>query len=405
MKKALQLALGVLTAIGGFFDIGNLITAAQAGAAFRFQLLWALALGTIIVTLLVEMSGRFAAVTRKSIPEAVREHFGVRIWVVPFVVLVLLHFLTLAAEIGGIAFALQLLTGISFQVWAIPVGVLVWLFLWRATFNAIEYSTASLGMIALCFVAAAVMYHPPRADVLAGLLPSLPQQDAAKYWLFAVSIIGALIAPYMFYFYSSGAVEDEWDQTYLGVNRVVAVVGMAFGAVITGAVIVVAGLVLHPLGIRVDSINQPAFMLTGAFPFWGFLLFAVSMGIACVGASTEVGLSLAYSVSQTFGWDWGQTLEPQKDARFALTYTAAVLLAALLMAFGLDPLKLTVYTMALNAMVLPVVSVPFLLLMNDSRMLRQFHNGMLSNAATAIIVIISLVLFVVSLPLLIAGGG
>jgi Mn2+/Fe2+ NRAMP family transporter len=404
MKKALQLALGVLTAVGGFFDIGNLVTAAQAGATFRFQLLWALVLGTVMVIILVEMSGRFAAVTRKPIPAAVREHFGARVWFVPFAVLVLLHFLTLAAEIGGVAFALQLVTGISFRIWALPVGVLMWLFLWRATFDAIEYSTASLGMIALCFVVAAVMYRPAGSEVLAGVLPSLPKSEGAKYWLYAVSIIGALIAPYMFYFYSSGAVEDMWDQTFLGVNRVVAVTGMMFGAVITGAVVVVAGLVLHPIGVEVDSLNQTAFMLSGAFPFWGFLLFAASMGIACVGASTEVGLSLAYTVSQTFGWDWGQSLDPKQDARFTLTYTAAILLAALLMTTGLDPLKLTIWTMAVNATVLPVVTLPFLLLMNDGRLLRQFRNGAFANTAAAIIVVISLVLFVVSIPLLVMGG-
>src|SRR3954468_18379282 len=100
MKKALQLALGILTAIGGFFDIGNLVTASQAGATFRFQLLWALLVGTIIVIFLVEMSGRFAAMSKKTIPEAVREHFGVRFFIAPFLVLVLLHLLTLAAEIG-----------------------------------------------------------------------------------------------------------------------------------------------------------------------------------------------------------------------------------------------------------------------------------------------------------------
>ena len=130
MKKALQIALGVLTGIGGFFDIGNLVTGAQAGAQFRFQLLWALLLGTLVVTLLVEMSGRFASVTKKAIPEAVRDHLGIRVWAVPFVVVVLLHVLTLTAEIGGISFALQLVSGVSFAAWAIPVGALIWLFLW-----------------------------------------------------------------------------------------------------------------------------------------------------------------------------------------------------------------------------------------------------------------------------------
>ncbi|HMC57205.1 MAG TPA: divalent metal cation transporter, partial [Gemmatimonadaceae bacterium] len=128
------------------------------------------------------------------------------------------------------------------------------------------------------------------------------------------------------------------------------------------------------------------------------------MAIACVGASTEVGLSLAYTVAQTFGWNWGQSLEPKKDARFALTYTVAILLATLLMVLGIDPLKLTIYTMALNATVLPIVSIPFLLLMNDGHLMRQFRNGPIANAAAGIIVIISIVLFFVSIPLLIVGG-
>src|SRR3954468_678795 len=129
MKKALQLALGILTAIGGFFDIGNLVTASQSGATFRFQLLWPLLVGTIIVIFLVEMSGRFAAVTKKALPEAIREHLGVRLCIGPFLVLALLHLLTLAAEIGGIALALQLLTGIRYTYWALPIGILIWLFL------------------------------------------------------------------------------------------------------------------------------------------------------------------------------------------------------------------------------------------------------------------------------------
>ena len=404
MKKGLQLALGIFTAIGGFFDIGNLVTASQAGATFRFQLLWALALGTVIVIFLVEMSGRYAAVSQKPIPAAVREHFGVRFWIVPFCVLALLHFLTLAAEIGGIAFALQLLSGISLRWWALPVGILVWLFLWRSTFSAVEYSTASLGMIALCFVAAAVALHAPRHEVLAGILPSLPSEGPTKYWLYAVSIVGALIAPYLFYFYSSGAVEDEWDRSYLWINRGVAVLGMAFGAAITAGVIIVAGMVLHPQQISVGSINQAALMLTTTFPFWGFALFAVSMGIACLGAALEVSLSFAYSTSQTFGWRWGENLEPANDARFALVYTGAILLASLIIVLGIDPLKLTIYTMALNAAVLPIVAIPFLLLLNDRHVLGEHANGIVSNVAVASIVVIAFVLLVVSIPLVVIGS-
>jgi NRAMP (natural resistance-associated macrophage protein)-like metal ion transporter len=405
VKKATQLALGILTSVGGFFDVGNIATSAQAGASFRFQLIWALLLATILVIFLVEMSGRFAAVSGKALPDAIREHFGFSFWFVPFVILTLTHFLILSAEIGGISFALQLVTGIHFSWWAMPVALLVWLFLWRAKFNTIENSTSLLGLITLCFVVAAIAHHPPIHDLIAGAIPTLPQHDAPKYWFIGVSIIGAVLAPYLFYFYSSGAIEDEWDETYIGVNRGISFIGMSFGALIALGAIVVAAMVLAPRGIEVNDYQQAALMLSEAFPYWGFVLFAASMGIACLGAALEVSLSMAYATAQTFGWNWGEDLEPGKDARFSLVYTGAIFLSALVIAFGVDPLKLTLLTMAINAAVLPFVTLPFLLLMNDARLLRERKNGWLSNAVVVFVTILSLVLAVVSIPLTVMGGS
>jgi Mn2+/Fe2+ NRAMP family transporter len=401
----MQFALGILTSVGGFFDVGNIATSAQAGASFRFQLMWALALATILVIFLVEMSGRFAAVAQKPMPAAIREHFGFTFWFIPFLVLTLTHFLILSAEIGGISFALQLVTGIHYSVWAMPVALLIWLFLWRAKFSTIENSSSLLGLITLCFVVAALRHHPPAADLLAGFIPTLPQHDAAKYWFIAVSIIGAVLAPYLFYFYSSGAIEDEWDETYIVVNRAVSIMGMGFGSVIALGALVVAAMVLQPRGIEVTDYNQAAIMLTATFPYWGFVLFAVAMGIACLGAALEVSLSMAYTTAQTFGWNWGEDLAPADNARFSLVYTGAVFLSALIIAFGVDPLKLTLLTMAVNAAVLPFVIIPFLLLMNDEKLLRDKKNGWMSNAVVIFVVLLSFVLAVVSIPLSIVGGS
>ncbi|HEY3569983.1 MAG TPA: divalent metal cation transporter [Thermoanaerobaculia bacterium] len=405
MKKAATLALGILTSVGGFFDVGNLATAAQAGGVFRLQLLWPLLLGTLLVIFLVEMSGRFAAVTRQALPDAIRTHLGFATWLVPFLVLSLVHFLVLGAEIGGICFALHLVTGLPTPVWALPVAALVWLFLWRASFSAIENSTSLLGLLTLAFVVAAWQHRPPTGQILAGMLPTLPHHDPARYWFIAVSLLGAVISPYMFYFYSSGAVEDKWDDSYIGVNRGVSVIGMGFGSLISVGAIVVAAVVLAPRGIQVDDYHQAALMLTTAFPFWGFVLFAASMAIACLGAATEVALSMAYATAQTYGWNWGEDLDPREDARFCLMYTGAILGSALLILFGVDPLKLTLLTMAVNAAVLPFVAIPFLLLMNDRKLLKEHRNGWISNTVTLVVVVLSIVLAIVSIPLLIQGGS
>jgi Mn2+/Fe2+ NRAMP family transporter len=405
MKKATQLALGILTSVGGFFDVGNIATSAQAGASFRFQLIWALVLATILVIFLVEMSGRFAAVSQKALPDAIREHLGFGFWFIPFIILTLTHFLILSAEIGGISFALQLVTGIKFSWFAMPVALLVWLFLWRSKFNTIENSTSLLGLITLCFVGAAIAHHPSLRELGAGALPSLPTRDPMKYWFIAVSLLGSVLAPYLFYFYSSGAIEDKWDETYVGVNRGIAFIGMSFGAVIALGALVVSALVLGSRGIEVDDYQQAALMLTKAFPFWGFVLFAAAMGIACLGAALEVSLSMAYATAQTFGWNWGEDLKPSKDARFSLVYTGAIFLSALVIAFGVDPLKLTLLTMVINAAVMPFVTLPFLLLMNDAKLLHRFKNGWLSNAVVLFVTALSIVLAIVSIPLAIVGGS
>ena len=58
MSRALELFLGVLTAVGGFVELGQLTFAVNAGSTFRFDLLWVVALGTTGIIVYCEMAGR-----------------------------------------------------------------------------------------------------------------------------------------------------------------------------------------------------------------------------------------------------------------------------------------------------------------------------------------------------------
>jgi Mn2+/Fe2+ NRAMP family transporter len=405
VKKALEIALGIVTSIGGFLDVGSIATAAQAGAAFGFQLIWVIVLGTICIIFLVEMSGRLAAVSKHTLVDALRERFGVNFYLVPFVTELLMDFLVLAAEIGGICLALQLITGISFYWWALPVAFVIWLLLWKETFSIIENGTSFFGLVTLCFVVAAVMIHPPWKEVAAGVLPSLPTHDKSHYWFIAVAILGATISPYLFYFYSSGAIEDKWDKGYLGVNRAVAGLGMSFGSVVSIGLLIVSAMVFLPRGIQIDSYEQAALILTGLFGYWGFILFVASLGITCLGAALEVSLDMGYIVSQAFGWNWSENQPPQEDARFSTTYTVCIFAASLLMLARIDPLKLTLFTMALTAAILPLVIIPFLILMNDEHYLGKHRNGFISNTVIIFIIGLTFILAVVAIPLGILGGS
>src|SRR5215211_4412514 len=310
MSKMLQVALGIITAIGGFLEVGSVTTAAQAGSSFGFQLLWPIGLGTLCLIFLVEMSGRLSAVSKHTIVEALRDRFGFGFYMVVLVLITGVVFLVLAAEIGGIALSLQISTGLGFPWWALPVVLVVWLLLWRGTFSVIENGSSTLGLLTISFAVAAYKLHPDWSAVASGFIPTLPTSDKASYWFIAVSILGATISPYLMYFYSSGAVEDKWDETYIGINRFIAGFGMSFGGFLSSAVLIVAALVLLPRGIQVDSFGQVALMTTVPLPHWGFELFAGAMAIACLGAALDITLAISYLFAQGLGWNWSENAAP-----------------------------------------------------------------------------------------------
>ena len=399
MKKLLGIALGIVTSIGGFLDVGSIATSAQAGAAFGYALLWAVFLGTLCVIFLVEMSGRFSIVSGHTITDAIRKRFGFAAFIVPFAATQLVNLLVLASEIGGVCVALQLLTGIGFQFWAIPVAGALWLLLWVATFDVVEDGTALLGLVTLSFLVAVFVLGAAPGELAAGLVPTLPSDERAHYLFLAVSIIGATIAPYLFLFYSSGAIEDKWDMSFITANRWIATIGMSFGGLISMAVIVVAALALQPAGIRVEEYEQAALMLVPAFGGWGFYLFVASLAVACFGAALELSLASAYSVAQAFGWNWGENLKPRQAARFASAYTVFIAAAALIVLTGLNPMKLTLFSMAITAVILPLTAMPFLVLMNDPKYMREHVNSRFSNYVVIFIVVLSAVMALVAIPL------
>jgi Mn2+/Fe2+ NRAMP family transporter len=404
MKKALEVSLGIVTSVGGFLEIGSIATSAQAGSDFHFQLLWAVLLGTVCIGFLVEMSGRFAAVSGHTIADAIRERFGAIVYLWALGIMGLVSVMTLAAELGGMAIAMHWITGTGVAIWALPVTLLAWCVLWFTTFGTIENGVSLLGLVSVSFLAAMIHMHPHYGSVVHGLLPTRPHGQRSHYWFLAVSILGASIAPSLFLFYSSGAREDKWDTSYLGVNRAIATLGMGFGGVLAAAALVAAALVFGPRHESVQSYDQLRTILAVPFGRVGVWLLISSIGIACLGATLEVTLAIAYLLAQGLGWNWGEDLPPRTDARFALTYTGILAAAALVVACGVDPLKLTNLAMSLTAAALPVTVFPLLILMNDRAYLKEHTNGLIGNAVVLGICGLAAVLALVSIPLQILGG-
>lgn len=91
-------------------------------------------------------------------------------------------------------------------------------------------------------------------------------------------------------FYSSGAIEDQWNKSYLRANRAIAGLGMAFWGTVSVGVLIVAALMLATHGFdQVEDYHQLPLMLIPVFGLWGFVLLIASLAFACLVAELRQG--------------------------------------------------------------------------------------------------------------------
>ena len=88
-----------------------------------------------------------------------------------------------------------------------------------------------------------------------------------------------------------------------------------------------------------------------------------------------------------------------------MTYVIMLLLGASLLMTGIDPLKLTMYAMALTAVILPLIALPFVVLLNDKTYMREYTNGPTGNTVVIVTIILASIVAIVTIPLEIMGGG
>src|SRR3954469_4381475 len=114
----LELTLGIMTAVGGFVDISELVFAAQAGSIFGYALIWVFAFSTIGMMVFGEMSGRVAAVAKQPVFNLMRHRVGLKLGLVTLIGSFVSTLITCAAEVGGMGLILHYLTGAAYLLMA-----------------------------------------------------------------------------------------------------------------------------------------------------------------------------------------------------------------------------------------------------------------------------------------------
>ena len=264
-----------------------------------------------------------------------------------------------ASEIGGVSIALELASGIDYRWWAIPVALLGWFLLWRGTFGIVEQGTATsrprVGQLrggraraasdvanartcaaavdALarpCALLVSRREHPRRVDQSVSLPVLLRRRDRGR--VDASSISASIVSPRESAISSAGCSRSPCSSARRSSSR--------------------HGTSRWSATSRSRSCSRARLVAPAS----------CSSSARCSSPASEstleIVLAMAYLLAQGFGWNWSENLKPGKDARFATSYTVLILLAALPIALGMDPLSLTNISMVATAASLPVTVIP-----------------------------------------------
>ncbi len=384
---------GIITGFAGN-DAGGVTTYTAVGAHYGFAMLWLLLLSTAGLLVIQEMCARMGAVTGKGLSDLIRERFGVRWTIVAMVALLIANGSNVVAEFAGVAASLELLgverivsvPAAAIVIWALverivsvpAAAIVIWALVVFFSYRVVERTLFVLVLAFIAYPISALIVKPDWAAVATGIaIPTLPTEQAAL--IAALALVGTTITPYMMFYIQASIVDKGIGRDLYRFARV----DVALGAILTGLngffIIVVAGAVLFPHHVNVNSAADAAQALGPLAGGQAKLLFGVGLFGASLLAATVMPLSTSYAICEAFGWEAGISKDFREAPVFMGLFTLLLVIGSLVVLSPSVPLiPLILVSQNVNGLLLPIVLVFILKLAGDRRLMGDQANSRVS---------------------------
>jgi Mn2+/Fe2+ NRAMP family transporter len=387
-------------------DASGILGYSQAGAQYRYAMLWVLVLSTIALGVAQEICARMGAITGKGLADLIREEFGVKVTLFAIITLLIANFATTVSEFAGILAAVELFVGPRSRYIVLPlVGALVWLLVAKGSYKRVEKILLGASLIYLLYIGSAFLSHPHWPTVIKEtFVPDLKHiTPIGDYVFMIINVVGTTITPWgQFYIQSSvrdkGVKPEEYRHTKIDV-----LFGAFFTNFIAFFIIVACGATLFEHGIHnLNDAGEAAKALVPLAGRWAAVMFAVGLfNASCFGAIT-VPLSTAYAVTEALGSESAMGRRAREAPLFLGTYTTLIAAAVLVvMRFPNNLAGLIILPNIVGAVLLPIILVLMLKLVNDKRIMGDMVNtrgfNIIAWSTTVVLIVLSLVLFVTAI--------
>jgi manganese transport protein len=404
MSSVLELTLGIMTALGGFLDVGEIVFAVQAGAKFGYLLIWAVVLGTVGIIIFGEMSGRIAAVRHQPVFEVIRKEMPFGVGFSVLIASMLVNLLTCAAEIGGVALVLQLLSGTGFRQMVLVAALILLVLVFFLPFRWIERVFGVMGLALMVYLVAALSEGPDWGELARGLIPHGPEADQPGwpvYLYFATGVMSSIMMPYEVYFYSSGGIEEHWTPKDLPTNKLTAGIGFLLGGILTVALVALGAMIYLPQGIDPQHVGSSVLGATNSLGRWGLYLALVGIFFAVSGAAVETALAGGYNVAQFFDLPWGKSRKVLEVPTFTVTWMLVIVLGSAIALGGANPVTVVEFSVIFAIVVLPFTYYPILRMADNRELMGEHVNSRVTKVLGWIYLVLISIVALGAVPLMI----
>ncbi|RZJ36048.1 MAG: iron/manganese transporter [Flavobacterium sp.] len=361
----------------GYMDPGNWATDIAGGSQFGYALLWVLLMSNIMALLLQSLSARLGIVTQRDLAQASRETYSRFInYILYFLAEIAIAACDLA-EVLGMAIGLNLLFDIPLieGVLITVLDTFLLLFLINKGMRKMEAFIITLvAIIGLSFIFEMIFAQPEVPKILAGLVPSLPN-EAALY--IAIGIIGATVMPHNLYLHSSLVQTRKFDRSPKGIrqalkyNLIDSTIALNLAFFVNAAILILAAATFYKNGMFEVAEIQDAhrFLEPLLGTKWAPILFAVAL-IAAGQSSTVTGTLAGQIIMEGY-----LNFRMQPWVRRILTRLIAIIPAVIVITiFGEGVTgKLLILSQVILSLQLGFAIIPLIHFVSDKRKMNGFE--------------------------------